>query len=66
MLGVAQLIQLHSITLSIVTDIVRKCWVGILIVGDVDMDSALDTRGDGGEILVASERLAMRALCYLP
>ena len=35
-----------------VLDMVYKRWVGILVVGDVDMRSALDARGDGGEFLV--------------
>lgn len=59
MLGVVQLIQLHSIALCIFLDIVRIRWVDIFIVGDICMGSALDARRDGRGILVALERLAM-------
>lgn len=64
--GTIQLIQIHAIALSIVSDMVHKRWVGIFIVGDLDMGSALDARGDGGDgrkFLVALERLAMWTLC---
>lgn len=64
MLGAVQLIQFHPVALCIISDIVHICWVGILIVGDVDMGSALDAKRDGGEFLVALERLAMWTLCY--
>ena len=33
----------------------NKGWVGILVVGDVNLSSALYASGDGGEILVRSE-----------
>ncbi len=61
MLGIVQFIRVHFIAFRIVSDMVHKSWVGILIVGDVDLGSALYARGDGGdrEVLVALERLAM-------
>ncbi len=66
MLGIVQFIRVHFIAFRIVSDMVHKSWVGILIVGDVDLGSALYARGDGGdrgEVLVALERLAMWTLC---
>lgn len=63
MLGIIQLIQVHSIALCIVSDIVHELRVDILIVCNVDMGSALDARGGGGIFLVALERLATRTLC---
>lgn len=67
MIGFSQLIQVHSIALCIALGIIRKFWVGILIVCNVDMTSTLDTSGDGGEFLVGLERLAMWTLCcYIP
>ena len=66
MLGIVQFIRVYFIAFRIVSDMVHKSWVGILIVGDVDLGSALNARGDGGdggEVLVALERLAMWTLC---
>ena len=58
MLVVVQLIQAHCIAFCIVSNMVHKFWVGILIIGDVNVSSALDARGDGGEFLVGSGRMA--------
>ena len=44
MLGIFQVIQVYVIALRLVSDIVHKSWGGILIVGDVDLGSALDVR----------------------
>lgn len=57
MFGIVQLIRVHSMVLCIVSDIGHKRWVGILIVRNVDMGSALDARGDRGGFLAALERL---------
>ena len=46
-LNIVQLIQANSIAFCIVSDMERRGWVGILIVGDVNMTSALDARRDG-------------------
>ena len=52
----------------IVSNIVYRGWVGILIVEDAKMGSALDARRNGGEILVGLERVAMWTFCccYIP
>lgn len=43
---------------------VRRGWVGILIVGDENITSTLDARRDRRYFLGKLERLAMRTLCY--
>ena len=55
MLFSIQLVQDHAIVFCIATDTVNKGWVGILVVGDLNLSSALYASGDGGEILVRSE-----------
>ena len=55
MLFSIQLVQDYAIAFCIITDTVNKGWVGILVVGDVNLSSALYASGDGGEILVRSE-----------
>lgn len=54
-LGIVQLIQAQSMALCIVSNMVHMGWIGIFVIGDMDMGSALDARGDGGNILVALE-----------
>lgn len=63
MLVIAQLIQAHSITFCIVSNMVHNIWIGILIIGDGNISSALDARGDGGGFLVALERTVIWTLC---
>lgn len=63
MLIIAPLIQAHSIAFCIVSNMVHKSWIGILIIGDVNISSALDARGDGGEFLVALGRMAIWTVC---
>lgn len=55
MLFSIQLVQDHAIAFCIVTDTLIRGWVRILIVGDVNLSSALYAGGDGGDILVRSE-----------
>ena len=63
-LDTIQLIQANSTAFCIVSDMVRRGWVGILIVGDENIPSTLDARRDGRYFLGKLERLAMRTLCY--
>ena len=46
-LDTIQLIQANSTAFCIVSDMVRRGWVGILIVGDENITSTLDARRDG-------------------
>ena len=43
-----------------IADRVKKVWVGILVIGEVNLSSTLYASGDGGEILVRSERESER------